>query len=177
MLRHVDDKERRGKGTRAHGEVKGADGGAGDDPVGANRRRRSRWPEVEDDDVEGVVVLPSSHSSVELTGQRGGSLEHVGWAREGRWPWQQRAAVTGPLGFGRESERGEAGREGSGRAGPGCCVALSWASRQRREAGGGQAHGRARRAHASRPTGERWEMTGSGAGLGRPGGLPTGPSR
>ena len=31
--------------------------------------------------------------------------------------------------------------------------------------------GRARRPHASRPTGERWEMTGSGAGLGRPGGL------
>ena len=33
------------------------------------------------------------------------------------------------------------------------------------------ARGRARRPHASRPTGERWEMTGSGAGLGRPGGL------
>ena len=109
-LQHADDKERRGKGTRAHGEVKGADGGAGDDPVGANRRRRSRWPEVEDDDVEGVAVLPSSRGSVELTGTAWRS-SRARWMGEGG----PVAVATASGGDGsarlRERERERRGRE------------------------------------------------------------------
>ena len=41
-------------------------------------------------------------------------------------------------------------------------MATSCASTQRREAGGGQARGRARWAHAPRPSGERRETTGIG---------------
>ena len=64
-------------------------------------------------------------------------------------------------GCAREKQRGGSTGE-SERA-----VGAAW----RREGGAGRRGEACRRTHASRPTGERWEMTGSGAGLGRPGGL------
>ena len=61
----------------------------------------------------------------------------------------------------REGERSGGGNEHGERArGARGRVATSWASRQRREAGGGQARGRARRPHAPHPSGERRETTG-----------------
>ena len=44
----------------------------------------------------------------------------------------------------------------------GCRGALGALQQQRRQAGGGQARGRARRAHAPRPSGERRDTTGIG---------------
>ena len=49
-----------GKGSVAHGGSAGADGGAGEALVAANRRRGRRRPKVEEDDGEGVRGLPAS---------------------------------------------------------------------------------------------------------------------
>ena len=77
--------------------------------------------------------------------------------------------------FAGERARGESEREER-------AVGAAWHREggPRRRGGSGRkpevagARGRARRPHVSRPTGERWKMTGSNAGLGRPGGLPGG---
>ena len=55
----------------------------------------------------------------------------------------------------RESRGGDEARE----RGQGGCVALGADSSSGKQPGGGQAHARALRAHVSRPSGERTEMT------------------
>ena len=74
-------------------------------------------------------------------------------------------ALDGGDGRARVAAGASAGGRGRNQRGGrcrGCRGALGALQQQRRQAGGGQARGRAQRAHAPRPSGERRETTGIG---------------
>ena len=96
---------RRGKDAAAHSELNGGLGVLGEELVMTGGRRRSRWPWVEDDDVDGVPGHPALHDSMH---RMSASLRSSGTR-----PWGEGTTVDVSSGVGGSRPRlGTRGREG-----------------------------------------------------------------
>ena len=103
------EQRRGGFEGEAYGGCNGADGELGEGPAWAERRRRSRAAEGEDNGDGGVLGPPASYSSVERT--RG--PRRFFWTAQGRYATAVGAMVVNGVdgsAWLREGERAEEGR-------------------------------------------------------------------
>ena len=123
------------------------------------RRGRARW--------RGSTASGDAWLVKEEEGGRGGASWHVGKAWSGRWPRWQRARRRWRSVAACERDKGRERRSGHARGGRGGCVASPASPQHRRKQEVARARASARRPRASRPSGERLVVTGSGGGLGQ----------